>query len=240
MCHPKLGRVLQKIPFNDGISLNKEKTFRADVRTDSGDVVAIIKYLPNSREVAVEYACASLGIELGLPIPEPLVVIDEDDVVCFGMTYIEAPSFQRVANNSPIVANQLLQWDNLHFATMFDTLIANSDRNAKNLLLDGSGEFWLIDHGLAIPSGLHPSMIVKNLLLEFINDNTVDQLSIKRHQKKIDKHIEKDLNDEDIDFFVAVNQWISSDVLKFIKDRVNFMPQLLGGKVGNNGLFNQP
>lgn len=239
MSSPRLGRVLQKIPFSDGESLNKDTTFKADVRTDSGDVVAVIKHLPNTREVAVEYACAALGIEIGLPVPEPLIVIDDDDKLYFGLIYVEAPSFQRIARSCHAVSSQLLNWDKLHFATMFDTWIANSDRNGKNLLLNGAGDFWLIDHGMAIPSNLSAENAVRNLLLLFINDNAKDQLSIKRHQKKIDQHIAKDYSD-DIDIFIANNKWIVEDVLKFIQDRINYMPQLLGGKVGNNGLFNQP
>lgn len=239
MNHPRLGRVLQKIPFSDGESLHKDTTFKADVRTDSGDVVAVIKYLPNNREVAVEYACAALGIEIGLPIPEPLIVIDDDETIYFGMIYIDSPSFQRVANSNISVASQLLSWDKLHFATMFDSWIANSDRNGKNLLLDGSGNFWLIDHGMAIPAGLDSSDWVRNLLLLFINHNANDPLSVKRHQKKIDQYIAKDYS-HNVDFFVETNQWIAGDVLKFIQDRINYMPQILGGKVGNNGLFNQP
>lgn len=112
-----------------------------------------------SRSVSVEITCAVLGRLLSLPIPEPVLLLDEHNKIFFGSVDADYPSFTQYIENSSDqgVSNALAAWPLLNKASYFDELIAMDDRHNGNLLYNGE-DFILIDHESAIPSGLSPTM----------------------------------------------------------------------------------
>ncbi len=178
----RLGVLLPgSVAVGDGINQAR----RGLVRTAQGDVPAIVKAVP-PREVAVELLCALLGQRLGLPVPAPLLVTMPDHALAVGSTDMSYPSFRHVlqAENDPQILQRLLDWPQLAPTASFDDWIANPDRHIGNLLFDGAGEFWLIDHGLALAAGLTPSEVVNNVLLDLARHGR-DELGLQRLKREI-------------------------------------------------------
>lgn len=113
----------------------------------------------SSRSVSVEVTCAALGRLLSLPIPEPVLLLDENNKIFFGSVDADYPSFTQYIEDSSDkgVCDALEAWPLLKKASYFDELIAMDDRHNGNLLYNGE-DFILIDHESAMPQGLSPSL----------------------------------------------------------------------------------
>ena len=157
------GKVLQRIPLIPG-QAGIHDAWLAQVLVEEESMGAIIKCLP-ARELYVECLCALLGRAAGLQIPRPLVVSDDELGVAFGSEQLPHPDLRHTVRPSAIWTEQLAAWPALPRAAAFDAWVANADRNEGNLLTDGQGQFWLIDHGEALPSGLSPDAVTDNKLL---------------------------------------------------------------------------
>jgi len=123
--------------------------------TSDGEIAVVAKRVP-TREIAVEAICATLGRQLGLPIPEPILLF-HDGAWYFGSVLMNHPDLARfIETTESAVIDELSCWPPLLQAACFDELIVNPDRHNENLLYDGNG-FFLIDHGLCIPAGMSPT-----------------------------------------------------------------------------------
>lgn len=134
-------------PIGHGIN----GALRAFALVDEEEVSIIAKYLPE-REILCEVLCAQLGRGIDLPIPEPLLLIDENKTILFGSIDAGYPNlFHFVDDNAKCheIMSKLRKWFFLESASFFDELIVNADRHKGNLLFDGN-EFVLIDHGLTL------------------------------------------------------------------------------------------
>lgn len=180
----RLGVLLPgSVAVGDGINQAR----RGMVRTVSGDIAVIFKAVPR-REIAVELLCALLGQRLGLTVPEPVLVALPDHNLAFGSADVGYPSFRHYlqAQNDPRVLKRLLDWPQLVPTASFDDWIANPDRHVGNVLFDGAEQFWLIDHGLALASGLAPDMPVNNLLLDLaLVRYSQDELALQRLKRNL-------------------------------------------------------
>lgn len=145
---------------------------RGVVRLSGGSVDAFVKVL-DAREVLVECICALLARLRGLNVPEPLLVLvpgafrsDGADRIAFGSVGVAHGNLRPWLANigDAAVLRRLRAWVGLVPAACFDEWIANPDRHAGNILFDGKDEFWLIDHGLALATGVAPNQAVKNIL----------------------------------------------------------------------------
>ncbi len=152
MVRLKIGRLL---PGFKSLGIGSRLPVRGTALIDSAESTVIAKRIPD-RELAVELICSCIGREIGLPIPEPVLLIDPDGTWYFGSIDLGHPNLQQVAvcGDAAIIA-KLEEWPGLVKAACFDEWIANPDRGDENLLFDGNG-FILIDHGLAIPEGMRP------------------------------------------------------------------------------------
>lgn len=166
----KIGRLL---PGFMSLGIGSRLPVRGTALIDSGEFTVIAKRIPD-RELAVELICSCIGREIGLPIPEPVLLLDPDSIWYFGSIDLGHPNLKQVAicSDSAIIA-KLEAWPSLVKAACFDELIANPDRGDENLLFDGNG-FILVDHGLAIPEGMRSSDwtddYYSNQLLDVISD----------------------------------------------------------------------
>ncbi|SUI52383.1 hypothetical protein RA178_05515 [Shewanella oncorhynchi] len=129
----------------------------ASLMTSNGDyeeVVVFAKEL-SSREISTEVICAALGRALSIPIPEPVVLFDENNKLFFASVDAAYPSLAQyvIDSTDSTVMEKLTNWPILRDAALFDELIAMGDRHDGNLLFNGE-DFILIDHENAIPPGL--------------------------------------------------------------------------------------
>ncbi|ECN2761323.1 TPA: hypothetical protein ACH5ZV_004605 [Escherichia coli] len=149
----------------------------AILQSESGDVEEVIVFAKqlSNRGIATEITCAALGRLLSLPIPEPVLLFDNNNQPFFGSIDTAYPSFTQFISNSSDsgVLKALESWPLLQKAAYFDEWIAMDDRHNGNLLFNGD-DFILIDHETAIPPGLSPDQTgidyYSNQLLQLAND----------------------------------------------------------------------
>lgn len=146
----RTGRLLPGyVLLDDGVNA----PMRGIASTDEGEISVIAKKV-GARVLAVEALCALYGRSVGLPIPEPLMIFDEDLGWMFGSADVGHPNLNRfVQLDSLSVRKKLLAWPDLLSAACFDELVVNFDRHDGNILFDGL-DFTLIDHDLCIPHGM--------------------------------------------------------------------------------------
>ncbi|MGK3125920.1 HipA family kinase [Candidatus Pantoea formicae] len=150
MVRLKIGRLL---PGFKSLGVGSRLPVRGTAFIDNAESTVIAKRIPD-RELAVEVICSCIGREIGLPIPEPVLLLDPDAKWYFGSIDLGHPNLQQVAVCSDAaIISKLERWPGLVKAACFDEWIANPDRGDENMLFDGNG-FILIDHGLAIPEGM--------------------------------------------------------------------------------------
>lgn len=143
-----------------GTGINK--AVRGIVRTHLGEAEAYVKRLADAREILVEVVCALLAKRVGLPVPEPILVLVPEHLggpqLAFGSTAMGQPNVATffAAGHQAAVEAKLRAWKHLTSAACFDEWIANCDRHEGNLLFNGNGDFWLIDHGLSVHSAVLP------------------------------------------------------------------------------------
>jgi hypothetical protein len=148
---------------------------------------AFVKLLPANRR-AIEAVCAWLAREMAAGAPEPFFVTvarsriptgcawqyDGAEHVCFGTREIpSARSIRRI--DSQHISERLNNWPCLIEAAILDTLIANEDRSEDNVLLDGSGKLWIVDHDRALGGSgervfSEPYVVTQNFLLDQIKN----------------------------------------------------------------------
>lgn len=153
------------VSFKDSGIANINDTYRGQILTSENETrFAILKDLA-PRELANEVMIAILGCGLGLQIPPAyLVLVPTGSIpvrnapsldggnLFFASCDVGAPSvasiMRRGASASGVrkIVEQLLAGD-LSSVYELDAWCANIDRHMGNLLLSGSGIFWLIDHG---------------------------------------------------------------------------------------------
>lgn len=175
---------------------------------EAGDKPFYVKIYPDeegrSRGLANEITGYVLANRFGLPQPETACVIRAPlknlqlaqaprrhawlrELARTRQTY---PAFCTQAMQAPTpwhhyggkvtdaLRNDLRKWPDAAKAMAFDEIITNLDRNLRNLLRVGAGQYALIDHGrLVTPTGhwdvadLDPTLRPLNRLLEILYDN---------------------------------------------------------------------
>lgn len=185
------GIILRKTPLTVG-SLNI--TWKAQILSDAGELSAITKQIPE-REILVECLRALLGRAMGLPIPRPMLLHDEALGLLFGSEELPHPDLKRAQLSLLLVETLLSRWDYLPSAIVFDEWIANPDRHGGNLLADGVGGFWLIDHGLALAENLLADQKLNNYLLDFAVSLADNDIKKQRLLKTIGLSLPNDKSD---------------------------------------------
>ncbi|MGQ0750997.1 MAG: HipA family kinase [Betaproteobacteria bacterium] len=124
-----------------------------------------VKVLPTTQFIS-ESVCAWILQRLGVPTPEPFWVMVHRQVlpsyrgwqrgeqrrICFATREIPAQSLWIETKRDLSALMNLEKWVHTLAAGMFDELVVNDDREPKNVLTDGRGRYWLIDHNHAFGS----------------------------------------------------------------------------------------
>ncbi|WP_028627687.1 HipA family kinase [Metapseudomonas resinovorans] len=205
---------------------------------------AYVKLLP-PKQMYAEVLSAALGQHLGLPVPYTSVVIARGadvglnvaQVVCLASVDTGARPISRIVR--PDDVNGLLnKWAHAKTAIVFDELIANADRNLRNLLLGSDGKLWLIDHEEALGEPLSsPHRTICNHLLEKLLTD-VHEFERRRSAQLIN---EKALALNDCDFSEQAMRSLPgpcrvpasfvTEVVEFLQARVHHMPLLIGNSL---------
>lgn len=223
------------ISFKDSGIANVSKTYRAQIYTaDSKTRFAIIKDIP-AKELANELMAAAIAAELGLPVPPAYIAfVPDGDIeieyaprvdggnLVFASGDVDSPSIASIVSTTAFSSSsirriaEILLLGDLTGVYEFDTWSANVDRHPGNMLLSGSGTFWLIDQGYCFSgpdwaaSDLVASAVFRNRLKEWLTPS---------------------LSNVEIDNLVSVIGTISSRVeeidLREIGQRV-LVPALIG------------
>lgn len=206
---------------------------------------AYVKAIPG-KLIYAEVLSALLGRSLGLPIPLTIPVyargstlgITADQVVCVASLDCGATPIGRAVRLDE-VNNLLNRWSHAHTAIIFDELIANSDRNLRNVLLGADGKLWLIDHEEALKdpiSGAHRE-IHNHLLKRLIED--VSKFELRRAGQRLNECAAKlsEVNFRDNANLSEPATCQVSDshverVVDFLEDRLAHLPCLIEAGLG--------
>ena len=138
------------------------ETFVGHIDCTNQRYKAYIKVL-NDKQLVNELLANTLGRLLNLPIPRGFLLrvkpsdLPESNLLknfnqealVFGSQALKYPSLARKYRGDSI---EVIKWLKANFKILdetiiFDDFVANVDRNQGNLLVDGGGDVWLIDHG---------------------------------------------------------------------------------------------
>ncbi|EKN4689890.1 hypothetical protein ACSN7A_003197 [Yersinia ruckeri] len=207
----------------------------ADGKTE--EVVVFAKQI-SSRSISTEITCAALGRCLSLPIPEPVILFDENDLPFFGSVDTTYPSFSQYINDTSdkSVLEKLESWPLLRKAAYFDEWIAMDDRHNGNLLFNGDG-FYLIDHESAIPPGLSPEqsgidyysnqlLQIASSLLDRKNELAV-QMSANEARAWSVANKEEPIENLDVVLSSTVQEKTKKQMLSFLATRIEVLGDIL-------------
>lgn len=206
---------------------------------------AYVKMIP-ARLVYAEVLASLLGRALGLPIPLTIPVyakgqtvgIAAAHVLCVASLDCGAAPIGRIARLDDI--NDLLgKWTHIRTAIVFDELIANGDRNLRNILMGSDGKIWLIDHEEALRDPLTTAhKQIQNFLLKRLSED-LSKFELRRTGQRLN---EASIPIGDIDIPAeALNGMPGScqvtgahvdAVVQFLTDRIHHMPKLLESGLG--------
>jgi hypothetical protein len=156
---------------------NVSSTYRGLVLDTAGNQRSCLIKDIRGKELANEVFATALAVALRLPLPVCFLTwcpagmlpgvdpSDDTDRLVFSSELKDQPSiYHRFGHPLPkFVREKIHAWPDYGAAFSFDTWVANIDRHAGNLLIDGAGEIWLIDHGYALTGpDWKPSDLVSN------------------------------------------------------------------------------
>lgn len=231
-------RVGRLLPGGQPVGEGANQPWRGIAATITGEVAVIAKKI-STREMAVEVICAALGRSAGLPVPEPLLLVDSAGVWHFGSADIGHPNLsQFVSSQDNTILDELERWPELLAAACFDELIANPDRHDGNILFNGQG-FLLIDHGLCMPSGMRPSDSTddyySNRFLDLAISACRDDLSTARAARRASEWVEHKPKPavEEAGSFISEHfeRKTQSQLISFLKDRITSLGDMLHYKI---------
>ena len=244
----QLAAFLQGEPVDDPDVKGQHPLFYGTVSGLKGfkrDVHAYVKLLPAERLFA-ECMSATIGRYFGLPIPLTALVIARGQAVgrgsgkCIALASVDtnAVPISRIISFDK-VSYLLNKWSHLHASIVYDELLANQDRNLRNMLIGADGEIWLIDHeeALAEPAAL-AGVNIRNHLLQMVLSEVSEferHLARKKFKDKAAPVYSIDFNAHALASQPDVCQ-VSPEhvrrVVAFLESRVHHMSGLLDNALG--------
>jgi predicted unusual protein kinase regulating ubiquinone biosynthesis (AarF/ABC1/UbiB family) len=135
---------------------------------------------------------------------------------------------------------KLRDWPRALQAGCFDEWIANADRHHGNILIQGNGNFSLIDHSHAIPIDHQPNTPNRrNTFLCAASPSDKDELGIHRAIKGAKKELSNFVELAQKDWHKLSRPELycepekSKQVVSFLNDRLTILSILIGKKLGD-------
>ncbi len=163
---------------------------------------------------------------------------DTNERFAFGTAFTPDQRMLRVTHDDSEVRDQVARrWQHLALAIAFDTWIANQDRTVRNLLHRGAGDFVLIDHGEAIPSGMEVDGSVPNLLARLaFADVSHDELRAATRRVQEAADVLQGVDMDRIELASLSGHWDSGGMLReccrFLSDRLPLLDELIVTSLG--------
>lgn len=220
---------------------NINPVYFGHIQPESSDepLLAYFKIIP-PREVLVEAICSLIAKQLGLPTPEPYLLVMSEaicppngnpSIPAFATVDARSPSFRQYVRNNQLqlsaIVELLKKWNKLVHTATFDEFIGNTDRQVGNLLYDGK-DIMLIDHGLAIrQTHLADRPNAENILFSLMQND--DEITRARHRKNAYTELPAYGN---IPFNLLSSKTLASyylndaginEVVNFLRERIDFM-----------------
>lgn len=210
------------------------------------EVAAYAKKL-DDRQLLAEIIAALLGRSIGLPIPEPVLALSADGRdIWFASIDVKYPDLSKSLTifgphiqDSPdnrAVLKKLADWKHINTAIGFDEWIANGDRNPGNIIADGNGDYYLIDHNLALQTTVSVSDPIKNQLLnikQFFSEG--DEKTALQIIAEIEAMAAGIHDDFLLKCFNFENQTVASstiaDIVDFLRIRLHYLPAIVKEKI---------
>ncbi|ROM62414.1 hypothetical protein BK653_26845 [Pseudomonas brassicacearum] len=231
-------RVGRLLPGGQLVGEGANQPWRGIAATAAGEVAVIAKKI-SGREMAVEVICAVLGRSAGLPVPEPLLLLDSANEWHFGSADTGHPNLsQFVSSQDRSILDELERWPELLAAACFDELIANPDRHDGNILFNGQ-DFLLIDHGLCIPLGMKPSDATDDYYLNRLLDLAIracrDDLSAERTARRASEWAECKpklaVEETEKSIYEQFESKTQNHLISFLKERISNLGDMLHHKI---------
>ncbi|MBE5254677.1 hypothetical protein H2P46_22490 [Mixta sp. Marseille-Q2057] len=190
------------------------------------------------RALSVELVCAAIGRLLDLPIPEPLLLIDESGKYYFGSVDAAYPSFHQyiIDHENKGIKERLAQWPLLKAAAFFDEWIAMDDRSNGNILFNGE-TFALIDHESAISSQIQQDCFgidyYSNQLLQVaINDiDYSDELLVQKTANEANSWVVNNasasVNNLEVHVSNVIADPVKRELISFLAGRIESLGAIL-------------
>lgn len=198
----------------------------------------------------VELLAAKLGIEIGLPIPEPVIAyLPDKDEIWFASVDVKFPDLSHrleFLDNDHLadttenieILSKLANWQLIYDAISFDEWIANSDRNSGNVLYDGTDQFYLIDHNLAMRLPFSPDAPINNQLLNTKLFFTQDEVGRQRIRNKIsalvdsiDESLPRTITSRILESANDLNEKTLNNIVDFLEKRLHHLTAITHNKI---------
>jgi len=225
------------------------KRVKLSFEDNTYEVSAYAKKL-SDLDFLVEILTALMGIEIGLPIPEPVIAISVDgSEAWFASIDVKYPDLSKrlLIENSQVdlntpknkaVFSKLASWRLITDAISFDEWIANGDRNPGNVIYDGKDQFYLIDHNLAMRLPFSPDAPINNTLLTIKLFFTDDELSKQRLKNTIShtiNNLSPDIPQKIADNLLKQANNLDAEILinmvEFLKQRLQYLTAITDKKI---------
>lgn len=237
----KIGRIISEPEY---IGQGMNKSFKCISYSDGEEYPVIAKYIEDI-EIIKELICSILGRLINLPIPEPILLLDNNNKFCFGSIDVGYPNLFHFLNSEDpyylefhsIIKN----WDKIESASFFDEFILNHDRHSGNILYNGK-EIMLIDHGLSIHSNhCKPdhskdwnNILFNHLLCNFTKLSCQHKLNKNELCNKLNNWC-KEINDHNLIDEVAnklpIADQSTNKLLSFLQQRSRFIANIINSKI---------
>lgn len=245
-------KIAELLPgFEEVDDQNINPVYKGHIQPEQNDapLLAYFKIIP-PREVFVESVCSLLCTHIGLPTPEPYLLIMSEEVCpingkhtipAFATVDAQSPSFRQYLRqsliNEQVMIAILKKWPELISAATFDEFIGNTDRNVGNILFNGKS-FFLIDHGDAIKETHRHDMPNRpNRLFGLLVKDT-DEVTKARHKKTANNKLQ---SYGKIPFDILSAKTLATDymddssiinVVDFLRNRIDYMTDFIAYQLG--------
>jgi hypothetical protein len=237
----------EKVHIDEGVN----SSFRCPVYYNDNEIMVIAKKIED-KEFVAEIFCSIIGLNIGLPLPEPIIVLEKSETGIdryFGSVDTSYPSLKHYVSDHDwkyeSFHEKIKKWIFLDDAAFFDELIVNGDRHKGNILYDGN-DYYLIDHGLAfnITRGFKPhqqlnnrNILLNHSLCRIKNECNCKKISSQKLSNKLHEWVMNIITNEIIQnsyksiSLFDIDKKYQSDVLTFLLERSKLIENILNSNI---------